>query len=158
MSEDEKLAESLRKYPIIYDKGKSSHKDVVARDNAGNKVVRECEQIRRQRNVYLKKRFNKRRKKYNKVNRLGTSRKKVLKAKQAFDEYSFLSWLEPFVQLRATVSNVPNASSRDRELEQEDEDESSDSSKDDVENISDHHGDADTNQFNSTRIHIHSKF
>ena len=67
---------------------------------------------------------------YNEVKRSGTSHEKVLKAKQALDEYSFLSWLEPFVQLCAKVSNVPNAS-RDRELEQEDEDESSDSSKDD---------------------------
>ena len=38
-SEDYKLAESLRKYPVIYDKGKSSHKDVVARGNAWNKVA-----------------------------------------------------------------------------------------------------------------------
>ena len=73
------------------------------------------------------------------------------------DEYSFLSWLEPFVQLRATVSNVPNAS-RDRALEQEDEDESSSESfKDDdseIENISEHHGDADSSEFNSTRNNL----
>ena len=42
LEDDEKLAESVRNYPAIYDKSDSFHKDAVAKNNAWNEIVEEC--------------------------------------------------------------------------------------------------------------------
>ena len=39
---DEMLSEAIRKYPVIYDKGKKGHKNKNMVDNAWRKVIEEC--------------------------------------------------------------------------------------------------------------------
>ena len=39
---DEKLAEAIRKYPVIYDKREKGHKDKILGPNAWAKVVEGC--------------------------------------------------------------------------------------------------------------------
>ena len=62
---DEQLAESVRKYAIIYDKGRSGHKDKLAVENAWHCVAKECKisEVKVAKRLFdnLKKRFNKRR-------------------------------------------------------------------------------------------------
>ena len=107
---DEILAEAVRKYPVIYDKGKKGHKDKTMVLNAWKCVVNECnlEDVPTAQRLFanLKKRFNKRRKNSKGVS--GSGLADVADAKERLKELHFLSWLEPHVSLRETKSNCPD--------------------------------------------------
>ena len=42
-SNEEKLAEEIREYPVLYDKGQKAYKDKQVTENAWKKVVEEVE-------------------------------------------------------------------------------------------------------------------
>ena len=67
MSADEKLAEATRKFPVIYDKTKSRHREKTMVENVWKCVIWECliADVKTAKRLYdnLIKRFNKRRKK-----------------------------------------------------------------------------------------------
>ena len=91
MSKDERLAEAVRGYPVIYDKSHAGHKDNLQKENAWKLIVEECsiEDVKTAKRLFdnLKKRYNKRRKNLKEVDVSGTSRKKVEKAKKELDEF-----------------------------------------------------------------------
>ena len=105
---DEMLSEAIRKYPVIYDKGKKGHKNKNMVDNAWKKVIEECgiEDVASAQRLFvnLKKRFNKRRRDLKKKGPSGTGSADLSEAK----EMEYLTWLEPYVILRATKTNCPN--------------------------------------------------
>ena len=109
-SADETLTEAIRKYPVIYDKGRKGHKDKNMVENAWEKVIEECEleDVACAKRLFanLKKRYNKRRKDAKKPS--GTGAADVSTAKAKLKEMDYLAWLEPFVVLRATTTNCPN--------------------------------------------------
>lgn len=107
---DEILAEAVRKYPVIYDKGKKGHKDRTMVLNAWKAVVQEAglEDVATAQRLFgnLKKRFNKRRRNSKGVS--GSGLADVAQAKERLKELHFLAWLEPHVSLRETKSNCPD--------------------------------------------------
>ena len=112
MSKDEILAEAIRKYPVIYDKGRKGHKDKNMVANAWANVVKECdlEDVASAQRLFanLKKRFNKRRKDVKVRGPSGSGATDVSDAKAKFKELDYLAWLEPYVILRETKTNCPD--------------------------------------------------
>ena len=106
---EEILAETIRKYPVIYDKNKKLHKDKMVVENAWKKVVEEVgvESVDTAKRLFenLKKRFQRRRRKAKGSS--GTSTESVAEAKERLKELAYLSWLEPFIIQRKTKSNCP---------------------------------------------------
>ena len=83
---DEGLSEAIRKYHVIYDKGKKGHKDKLMVAMGLEDVLTTQRQF-----ANLKKRFNKRRKAVMKCGPSGASRDAVSDAKENLKELTFLS-------------------------------------------------------------------
>ena len=99
---DEMLSEAVREYPAIYDKTKRAHHDRAVVKNCWQKVAEVCgienhkEAIRLFGN--LKKRYNKSRNKLKQQSGSAPTNKP--------NPYAYLSWLQPHVILRSTVTNI----------------------------------------------------
>eukprot|EP00794_Sanderia_malayensis_P006944 gene6944-7724_t len=107
---DEKLSEAVRNYPCLYDKSRTDYKDKNITNNAWNKVADEAaiENGERAKQLFdnMKKRFSKRRNDLKKAERSGTSSDAVEKAREKANEFRFLTWLVPYIKLRATKTNL----------------------------------------------------
>ena len=108
MTSDEKIAEAVREYPCLYEKARKGHCDRDLVKNCWLKVAEKCgfedeEEAKRLFNN-LKKRYNKARNESTCAS--GSGRKDAIIKKKKFEEYSYLSWLQPFIKLRSTQTNL----------------------------------------------------
>ncbi|XP_067023973.1 uncharacterized protein [Acropora muricata] len=110
---DEILAESVRKLPILYDKSSKDFKDKHKKERAWDDVAKEVgfptgkeaeTGVRNLRNRYTR---DKNKIKKAKVSGTGTGTDSVTDAKRETSElFPFLEWLEPYIQLRNSTSNL----------------------------------------------------
>lgn len=105
---DEELSETIRRFPVLFDKNAKGHRDKLIVKNAWEEVVKSCdlESIKEAQRLFtnLKKRFNKRRKESKGASGSGTQ--DLREARERFKDMEYLAWLEPFIKLRATKSNI----------------------------------------------------
>ena len=106
--DDEKLSEAVKQYPVLYKKSNKNYKDKNIVLNAWKAVAEQCDMENpddaKKMFANLKKRFSKRRRAAKAPSGSGTA--SVTDAKENLRELAFLSWLEPYVQLRRTRTNL----------------------------------------------------
>ncbi|XP_044171688.1 uncharacterized protein LOC122956018 [Acropora millepora] len=132
---NEKLAESVRNYPCLYDKKSADFKDKNKKALAWSDVAKEvglqngdeaCKLFQ-----YLRNKYSRDKKKIEGKKVSGSSTDEVREAKvEASEMYSFLSWLDPYVQPRKTSSNYVINVDTDNENQEDGDDERPDTPSD----------------------------
>ena len=116
---NEKLSELVKLYPCLYNKQESDFKKEDMKQRAWNEISKElnlssgkeAEQLWNN----LKKLLSKRRTKLKEVDVSGASAAPVNKARKSLEELNYLSWLFPYVKVRATKSNLSEFKNVDEE-------------------------------------------
>ena len=101
---DEMLSEAVREYPALYDKSKKGHHDRNLIKNCWIKVAEVCglEDDNEANRLFgnLKKRYNQARSKA----KLPSG--SAPKYSKKWESYAYLSWLNPYIVLRSTKTNI----------------------------------------------------
>ena len=109
--EEEKLSETVRNFPVLYDKSHTGYKERDAVKNAWTEVANSLEFIEDwhdAKNSYeiFKKRYLKKRNLLRKTDKSGTSSASVEKAQRDFNPYQFFSWIDIYLRPRESKTNV----------------------------------------------------
>ena len=138
LQSEEALSIEVQKYPCLYDKNESTYKNVNVKANAWKNVDNELgyeEGESKKHFALLKKRYSKKKNALKRAKPSGTGRTPAfVKAEAAFNLYSFLGWLNPYIDCPNSLTNIDEIESEENgshqmgdKEEEDDDDQSSDS-------------------------------
>ena len=106
------ILSEVRAFPYLYNKKEKDYKKEDKKRRAWEairrKLLYEDGKTAQKDWANLKKLVSKRRQRYKEVAVSGAAGPPVTKARKALDEIAFVSWLQPFIQVRATKCNLPS--------------------------------------------------
>ena len=109
LKEEEELTNEVRNFLCLYDKSSNDYKDKVKTGNAWKAVdeavgLEDGEGQKLFENI--KKKYSKKRIQLKKAKQSGAGRDDIDMFHTHLDEYSFLAWLDPYMKMRDTTTNI----------------------------------------------------